>query len=158
MAMNESNPYQAPIASADQSLDPQGSDHVMHELDRSLAQTKPWVTFLSILGFLMTAFVLLAFPLTIFAQPGPGPMRAELGIMFVLLFPMVILFYLVPSVLLWKYSRRIGDYLQLRNPENIASAITAQKSFWRYVGILVAVVIGIYVAGLAIVLVIGRLA
>jgi hypothetical protein len=123
-----------------------------------LAQTKPWVRFLSGLGFFSTtcamAFMLLAFFAGGDPFPNtPGPMAVMLPIQITAMFAVCLLFYFVPSLLLWKYGSRISEHLRGRDPATFSAALSAQKSFWKYLGILVLILMGFYgVAILAFVL------
>ena len=55
----------------------------------------------------------------------------------------MILCYLVPSLLLWKYATRIGSYQDVQTPNNLAAALSAQRIFWKYLGI-VATLLAVY--------------
>ena len=56
------------------------------------------------------------------------------------------LIYIFPAVFLWKYADRIAVFMRERSTGALASALEAQKSFWKFVGILTAVVLAIYAA------------
>jgi len=130
--MNE--PNSEPVAS-----NPFGPSELdFEEADRQLAQTQPWVRFVATLGFVMCVVSLANFLLT--ALPGMVPMTVVSA--FALL--VALLFYLVPSILLWNYGSRIGEYLRGSNSASFSEALTAQKTFWKYLGILALAIILLY--------------
>ncbi len=137
--MSDSNPYQSPSMPASPFEGHTEVDTVLYEATQSLAQTKPWVRFLSVLGFLGSAsafaFVLLG---AVIGGGAPGTMEL------ILMVPICLLFYFIPSLLLWKYAGRIGVFLRGSSPASFSAAITAQMSFWRYVGILALIIVIIY--------------
>jgi hypothetical protein len=65
---------------------------------------------------------------------------------------MGILFYVIPGMFLWQYASRISDLQMSRNIQMLESALDAQRRFWKYLGLAMAIVIGLYVfcGGLAV--------
>ena len=127
---------------------------VLQEVTHSMAQTKPWVRLLSVLGFLVTAGALTFVAIgSAVGGAAPGPLDL------IIMIPMCTLFYLIPSLLLWNYASRIGEFLRGTNHASLLTALTAQKSFWKYLGILGLTVVIIYavIFGLVIVIDFGRL-
>ncbi len=114
------------------------------EAERHLAQTKPWVRFVSILGFVMCVFSIVSFALG--AMHGTVQMTVIWA--FSLLFSLV--FYLVPSIMLWTYGSRIGEYLRGSDSASFSKALVAQKTFWRYLGILALAGIALYFVAIAV--------
>lgn len=114
------------------------SDSAFEETDRHLAETKPWVRFVSVLGFVMCVSSVAFFLLGVLS----GGMQATLVSGFSLLF--ALFFYLIPSILLWNYGSRIGEYTRGKSSGSFSEALAAQKSFWRYLGIVVVTVIALY--------------
>ena len=47
--------------------------------------------------------------------------------------------YIIPAVYLWRYANRIQSFDLERSPRALASALEAQKSFWRFCGIALVV-------------------
>jgi hypothetical protein len=103
----------------------------------SLRQTKPWVMFLSVLGFVSIGFMSLTGIASMFMfskiTPGnsffPGVMTGTFNILFGLL-------YFFPALYLWKFSSSIGQLLNGGGQKEMEEALSNQKSFWKYVGIL----------------------
>ena len=122
----------------------------------ALRQTRPWVMFLSILGFIFTALLAL-FALTMFAtggmwramphQPGaPGIFGPAFGIgVGVLYLVMAVFLYLVPCLILFRYSTAIGLIASADGQAAMEDALSKQKSFWKYVGILAIVLVALYI-------------
>jgi hypothetical protein len=138
--MNDSNPFQASSTPLAQSESQPEVDAVLYEMAHSLAQTKTWVRFLSVLGFIGTGCAVLFFAVSLVFGAGgaPGPMEL------IILIPTFLLFCVIPTVLLWNYANQIGYFLRVNSPAAFSAAITAQKSFWKYQGILVLIILIIY--------------
>lgn len=106
-----------------------------------LRRTRPWVAFigtvLAVIGVLVTAgSVVTAVVLVVQQQPAQG-------IAF-LLYVIVGLIYLYPGIYLRRYARGIRDLVNLRASEHLEAAMAAQKDFWRLVGVLMAIILGLY--------------
>ena len=106
-----------------------------------LRQTKPWVRFMSVMGFLGAALMMIlgAFMIILGATTRGGP-PAFVGIIYIPLG----LIYLGPSVFLWRYANAIAELLQSRIGTQLENALQAQKSFWKFVGIMAAVILVLY--------------
>lgn len=120
----------------------------------SFRKTRPWVLFLGILGFIFTGIMILALlsvPLT--GKWGSQSGGVAVGLL-ALLFQIVaaVFVYLMPAVLLCRYAGRIRDLLAAPNETAaLESAIGAQRSFWRYTGILALVAVCIAVVAIVII-------
>jgi hypothetical protein len=126
----------------------------------ALKKTRPWVLFLAILGFLGAgAMFLLGIGMMIagaaMSSFSKGPFdkfTPLLGIVYLVLGG----FYVVPSVLLWQYGSSIGDFSRSGGTaDTLATAVQRQASFWRFTGISMAVMIGLYVVGIFVAVVVG---
>ncbi len=135
------NPYQSPEA-ATKSSDVGGSDASMTRVADMLRQTKPWVRLISVLMLIGSAFMVFGgvAMMAMGAAGMPGMPGAILGLVYIV---MAIL-YVVPAVYLWRYAGRIGSFLQQESIGSLASALEAQKSFWKFVGIVALIVLCIY--------------
>lgn len=151
------NPYGAPGAQLERvaSNTPTGLS-VTEAMIASLGQTRPWVLFLAVLGFIGSGFMVLA-SLVMLVAGGAGaamgqggaemPFLATLGI-FVLYVAMAAL-YVYPSYQLFKYGAAIGR-IRLTGAEAIEEALRRQKSFWRFLGIATVVVMALYIVAIPI--------
>jgi hypothetical protein len=119
-----------------------------------LVRTRGWVRLCSIIGFIGSAFMVVggifmliggaAMSTTMAKNPatsmyGTG-MIAGMGI-FYLLFALL---YIYPSMRLWQYASSIT---QLQNSEQIIdleTALNKQRSFWKFVGLMITIILGLY--------------
>jgi hypothetical protein len=123
-----------------------------------LRQTKPWVRLMSILLFLIGGLFVVFGLIFMVGMTALGGMRgggagAVLGLVYVALAAL----YVVPGLFLSRYASRISILVGSGRADDLESALEAQKSFWKFVGIAVAVVIGFYVVILGGALLIGAL-
>jgi len=109
-----------------------------------LRQTRPWVLFMAILTFIAAGFMVIAGVVLFFigaaasqGRQGPGPV---LGVLYLVLAAM----YVFPAVYLTRYAARISDLVRMRRAIDLEAALEAQKMFWKSVGIMVIVGIGLY--------------
>jgi len=121
---------------------------VTNQMISYLRSTKPWTKFLSVLGFIMVAFsVLIGLVFMIgrnlFPQLNGAP-TFIVGIMY-MLFSLI---YLFPSIYLFKYSSSISRFLNTGREIDMESALSHQKSFWKFVGIVSLIAIIIAVLGI----------
>lgn len=131
---------------------PPPRDAVTPAMLEALRKTKPWVRFLSILGFLGSAvMVLVGIGLAIFGMVAGGgstdsPMgpiaMAGLGLVYVLL----ALLYIIPSRYLFRYASAIKRALDSPSKtQPIEEALGYQKSFWKFCGILMLIMLLLYI-------------
>lgn len=121
---------------------------ILNYIMNSLRATKPWTRLLSILGFIGTGLtVVMGFGIMVgenFIPISPkAPPLLYVGIFYIL----TSVFYLVPSIWLSKYSSAIDSFLKGGNAIQLGKAIAYQKSFWKFVGILVLVFIIVAILG-----------
>jgi len=137
--MSDPNPYASPQFSSETLFGPSATpaDAVSSPgVVRALAETRPWVRFLSILGFVVTGLIAVA----VIAMVGAALFGGEVMVGVVAVFYLLgALLYGAGSYYLFAYSQRIGDFL--RNPQRpqLEAALVAQKSFWKLLGIVAAV-------------------
>jgi len=115
-----------------------------------LRATKGWVRLCSIIGFIGCGFTVLAallvmvggstFQTAMAGQPGIG---AGVGVAYLLF----ALLYFFPSLYLFKYASKIGNALESQNINDIADALEQQKSFWKFAGIVVLIMLIFFVLG-----------
>ncbi len=137
------NPYQATKVTDDLS---DASDPHLDRTVSILRQTKPWVRFFSVLTFIASAFVVLG-GLAIGASMvggSTGVLEVVLGVVvFMLLAPT----YIITAVFLKRYADRIESFVQERSTGTLAFALEAQKSYWKFSGIITLVIVAIAVVG-----------
>lgn len=118
-----------------------------------LRQTKPWARLFSVLLFIGAAIILLTAVVPIVAGvflPGSGMQGVGAGIFSGILLAAGALLYLFPAIFLSRYASRIGDLMDQARTDHLDAALEAQKSFWKFIGILTA----IYLSFVAVLLVI----
>jgi len=119
---------------------------VPFEVVEALRQTKPWARLLAVLGFIGIGFMVLASLAMLAFESSMKiglPRGFGVGMMVVYLFMAGI--QLPAALFLNRYASRIGDLLDSQAPSDLQEALVAQKSFWRYIGILTLIVMCIYV-------------
>jgi len=113
-----------------------------------LQQTQPWVRFLAIMGFVAAGFMVLVGVTAGVAGAVTGRLET-LGLMVV--YPILAVFYVFPSMFLLRYADRIRTFVASGLEQDLASALDAQRSFWKFAGVftIVSVVFGILATVLA---------
>ena len=113
----------------DPGFDPQAIGSQLH-------RTQPWVRFLSIMGFISAG-------LMIVAGLAGGAVGAAAGntemIALLFLYPLMGVLYIYPSLCLLRYANSIRSYQRAPIGQNLEAALDAQRSFWKFAGILTVV-------------------
>ena len=137
------NPYASPSAPPEIDVPEQVATEpqaITPGLRRALSQTRPWVLFLSILGFLGGGLMALAAVVVVIgAVFAAQPEMLIVGPIYLLYAAL----YLASAYYLFLYGRRIGVFEQTNQVRDLESALVAQKSFWRLVGITLAVMLAL---------------
>jgi len=130
------------------------SGDVPQEVIELLRKTKPWVRLIAVLGFIGLGLALLAAAAALVlgasSGMGAGPMLMQVGVVvveFVVLFPALLFLH--------RYASRIGNLVASGHPQDLEDALAAQKSYWKYLGILVLVCIILAIVGVAAAVVLG---
>ncbi len=154
---SEPNPYQAPreprVATAGMPDAGQWTTPTVIEL---LSQTRPWVLFLSILGFISSGLLAVGGLLGGLAMVAMGGRGAEAVILIV--YPLMGVIYFFPSLYLFRFAQAIRDLRDGRDVVHLENALSAQKSFWRFIGILAALVITLYIVILGVAAIVAVIA
>jgi hypothetical protein len=136
------NPYKPPVAAIDVPAPGDPSMPVPPSVVLLMAQTRPWVKLLAVLffvglGFAATAMVWAA---SFMARGGSSsPVFSN-----VLPMMLLMLFYVPPALFLWRYAARIRRLQDGGGLPALEEALASQKSFWKYVGIMAAVMLCLY--------------
>jgi len=138
--MNAPNPYAAPQTdpTAAPGMWPMPEAGIVTaEVLRSMRETRPWVKFLGIMGFIGSGLMVLG---------GLGMMTTVGWMGFIYLLMATLYFF--PALHLHRYARSIA--ILVANPMTVTleDALRHQKSFWRLTGIMTLCVLVLY--GLAI--------
>ena len=137
----------------------QSSFGITEPMYLSLRQTKPWVKFISILGFISIGFVVIAGAVNMFAFSKVSSGITPIPIAFMGVFNMLFgVLYFFPSLFLYRFSSSIGRLLEGGGPGEMEEALSNQKSFWKFVGILTLIMFGFALIGLAAAIIIPQFA
>ena len=135
----ETNPYESPgYGTGDAS-----SELVSERIIQLMLQTKPWVRFLSVLGFIITGIMALGFVVGLIdvLTTGMGGMEALTLLMYL---PLAAVYFFA-SLYLGRYASRIQEFAMTPKAELLEEALAAQRSFWRLAGMMMVVFIAAYV-------------
>jgi hypothetical protein len=115
-----------------------------------LTETAKWAKFLSIIGFIFTGLTLI---LGLFAESiissmsyGQIPNTSNgMEFMFSGIYLLLGILYFFPSWYLLKFSQKMKLALSIQNNDELNTAFSNHKSFYKFLGITYIVIIGIYV-------------
>ena len=124
-----------------------------------LVRTRGWVRLCSVLGFISSALMILAGLAMLLGGAasstlankssssiyGSG-MMAGMGI-FYLVFSIL---YIFPSLRLWQYASSISNLESSQQTLDLETALDRQRSFWKFVGIMITVTIILYIVAIAV--------
>ncbi|MGD0168395.1 MAG: DUF5362 family protein [Smithella sp.] len=123
---------------------------VTDQMINSMRPTKMWTKFLSIMGFIVSGFIVLIGTFVFLAGIlFPQVQGAKIPPVAGLIYMLFSIFYIIPSVYLFKYSSALDRFLCDKMESELESALSYQKSFWKFTGIVC--VIGIIFAVVGIV-------
>jgi len=153
--MNPYNPYappQGPAAAAyhDASAEVSLDGNVPDAIVEPLRKTKGWVTFLAVVGFIGTGLM----GLVGLFMLGAGRLVPGLPPAFGLIYLVLGAVYVAPSVLLIRYGSAIGRLVRDPRMERLVVALDHQRSFWKLIGVMTAVVIALYPVGIIVAVVV----
>jgi hypothetical protein len=121
-----------------------------------LRKTLLWVWLLSIVGFVTAVLVAL---LGVASWVGISTNRVDaVPLAALIAYPLLIVLYLFPSYYLHKYSRRIRVFVAQGHTVQLEAALDAQRAFWRFIGVIVLLVVGCTAAAVVVGMVIGVMA
>jgi hypothetical protein len=124
-----------------------------------LKNTRPWVQLLAVLGVLGSGLlVIVGLLMMVVGATGAfnaadNPLSSAFGPVLGVVYILMAFLYIMPSVYLMRYARSIKALLASPRVPGLEEALGHQKSFWRFVGICAAVILGLY--GLALVAMVG---
>ncbi len=166
--MNEQSTDQPPVVGS--SVEPTSSMAGLTPLAQQyLDQTRPWVRFISIMTFVSAGFMLLLgggmLAFSVFGGLAArnrgefGALGGAIGAGVMSLVYLVMAFvYVAPGVYLFRYASAIRHLKANSNAAALEDTLKHQKSFWRYVGILMAVAVVVAVVAIGLAVAVGALA
>lgn len=117
-----------------------------------------WTKFLSIMGFIMMGFMILAglFMGSIFASlPGYSAASAIGGIGFTLIYLVIAGLYFYPTYALFKFSSLIKPALASNDTTAFNEAIAYKNGMFKYMGILTIIALCFYALGILFAIMVG---
>ncbi len=135
------DPYEAPLAIDTLKI---SRGPVSEAVDRPLAATKAWARFLAIMSFIICGFTVLRGIGMIVAWTSIGdPVGMDIlgiigrfGFEIGLIYIVLAFLYFYPALKLNQYATRIGSLLYHPTEENLVSTLDAQRSLWKFFGII----------------------
>jgi len=114
-----------------------------------LSSTAKWAKFLGIMGFIACGFILLA-ALSLFMLGNnlseiPNMPASMTGGLLGTFYLLVAAFYFFPSRYLYQYAEKLNLAIQSEDETQLILALDKNKSFFKFMGIMTIVVIGLYV-------------
>lgn len=117
--------------------------NTLADIANHLKRTRPWVTFLSVVGFIMAALHILV-PVFLLLGPSSSEVSENDRSKIVLFFPAVGLLYAIPFLYLRRYATNIRAFCKDQEIANLIPALNAQRVFWKITGVYVAVPILVF--------------
>jgi len=146
---DEPNPYASPAAPPHVDVTAQSVDDppvLTPGILAAMSQTRLWVLFVSILGFLAGAMIaLVAVGMVI----GATFTREYELLILAPIYLLGAILYLAGAYYLFVYGRRIGVLEHTNRVHDLESSLVAQKSFWKLVGITLALMLVLWLIGAA---------
>lgn len=116
-----------------------------------LRETSKWAFVLSIVGFVIVGlFVFMAvffFVMLVDVRSNLNPFH-ELGMpawYFGLVYLLIAIIYFFPILYLYKFSRKMKSALIDKNTEDLTAAFSNLRSHYKFIGIIVLIIVGIYI-------------
>jgi preprotein translocase subunit SecG len=148
---NPANPYSSPAANLYGAASGGGSDAVSPGAIAQLAGTKPWVRFISVMLWIAIGFMILgaigigsmmAFGLA--QKNTASPFGGMEMIVIAVMYGVLAFMYIYPAVKLWSFANRIGSLGATRSVADLEAALTEQRRFWKFLGIMTIIMICLY--------------
>lgn len=115
--------------------EPQGPPPLpsMAGVSDTLRRTQPWTRLMGVMGFISVGFMMVFGVIGGLAGIASGDMTA---LILLFLYPLLGLVYIFPSLYLLRYSKRIREFVAGGQGHQLEAALDAQRSFWKFVGIM----------------------
>lgn len=159
------NPYSSPAANLFGASTGVSSDIVAASTISQLTGTKPWVRFLSVMMWIGVIFMLLAAGgMGVVAAIGKGklasnsPFGDRQFIVLAVVYVFFAILYIIPAAKLWKYANRIGSLAATRSLADLDKALNEQRGFWKFVGVMMIIMLSLYLIAIIGVVALGATA
>lgn len=121
-----------------------------------MRQMAPWMTFLSILGFVGTGFLLIVGLVLFFMSSLLSSLHIPSFMGLIYLVMAVIIFF--PYLYLYKSAESYRGFIQRGDADSVEEALSLQKKFWRYLGILAIIYFGMIILVMLMAVLVGLFA
>ena len=123
-----------------------------------LTETRKWVNFLAILGFIAIGFMVLSglfFGTLMGAMMGQTGMAAGGSAMFGVVYIVIALIYFFPVMYLYKFGSKLKVALANRDSKSLEQSFENLKSHYKFVGIFAIIGLGFYAFSALMMIVMG---
>ncbi len=154
------NPYAAPSAAGRPTRAVMSSGAVPASVIAELAGTKPWITLIAVLMWIGCALMILmvlgnlligAIGVSELAKSGNGGIGGVALVVVAIIYGFTAMLIIYPTLKLTKYSSNIGRLVQSQSIVDLTAALTEQRRFWKFYGIMIIIYISLAVLGLLLV-------
>jgi len=149
------NPYSSPAANLYGSTSGGAADAVSPSTIAILSATKPWVRFISVMMWIGVGLMLLAAAgMGVVSTLGASksmPSSPFGGVQFIVLavvYGVFAFIYIFPALKLWKYANRIVSLGATRSVADLDAALNEQRSFWKFIGVMMVIMLSLYVVAI----------
>jgi hypothetical protein len=149
------DPYKPPSASLDGRPASDTSADVPPGVLRLLQETRPWVRLMAVVTIAMLVLMVIGVMVVISKSAAVG--QGRVGAFAII--PAIIALGLCtpPALFLWQYASNIRRLQNGGGVPALEDAVSSQKSYWKYIGILMTVALGLYALMILIVALSGNL-
>jgi preprotein translocase subunit SecG len=144
------NPYSPPAASLDGSAGQSSSSAVPASVIALLAETRPWVRLLAVMFFIFIGIAIVAMLIVSAVAPAAAAGNPVAGAPGIIAMIVMGALYVPPTLFMWRYASGIRRLQDGGGMGALEEALSSQKSFWKYIGVLTLVMIclyGIFIVG-----------
>ncbi len=151
----ESNPYTSPVANLYGAATSTSTDAVSPGTIAQLAGTKPWVQFISVMMWIGAGLMLLVAAGMVLLGTIGGTLGSQIEksgafagaplLIIGIVYGALAFIYVYPAVKLWAFANRIGSLSSTRSVADLDAALTEQRRFWKFLGIMIIVMFCIYI-------------
>ncbi len=116
----------------------------MRELIALLTQTRPWVRLIGVMLLIGAVLMLIAGFFILLGGIAGGRGAVPIGPVLGGVYMLMSFFYIYPGLCLNRYASAIRDAETSGDMRHVVEAILQQKKFWRFCGIITAILLLIY--------------
>jgi len=122
---------------------------VDEEAKAHLLETARWTKFLAIIGYVILGLLifvglLMGLGLSVMPSMSAAPLGEGTGVVFMLVYLCMAILYFFPTYYLYKYSVLIKPAILHSNQEQFNHALSFQRRMFKFIGILMLIVLAFY--------------